>query len=249
MKIAVVMPAWNESGGISEFLEELHESLNVHEPEYVVVDDCSTDGTSDRLDSLAGCGFPIQTLVNSGNRGHGPSTIRALRAGIRSGAEIVVAIDGDGQFLGSDVRRVTDFTIDNHYDVVEGVRVRRGDPLYRKGVSLLTRFLVYLRTGQLPRDANTPLRVYRAQVLARLLDHVSASSMTPNLLISVYSRRWSLNLGEVEVESRPRRGNDIQGSTWGKGLRALPTRRFIAFCFSATIDWFRATGPSGGKRS
>jgi glycosyltransferase involved in cell wall biosynthesis len=239
MSIIVVMPAWNEAEGITGFLVELSSALEGLDPRFVVVDDCSTDQTSDAVLSAGAQGVDVTCLVNDVNSGHGPSTMRALRAGLASGADVVVAIDGDGQFTGPDVRRVVDALLGGTALVVEGVRTSRSDAAYRRLTSEVTRGLVWTRSRTLPADANTPLRAYRPSALTRLLERVPPDAMTPNLIISALSRRWHMPLVEVPVLSRPRRGASAEGTTWGARRASLPSRRFVGFCVKAAGEWVR----------
>jgi len=232
------MPAFNEAEGIVEFLRELQSSLAPWQATFVVVDDCSKDGTADAAQAA---GPPVEVTVhrNPANRGHGPSTLTALRLGLASGADAIIAIDGDGQFAGDDVARVVHTLLDGDAEVVEGVRTARADALYRRATSQVTRALVWSRCGAWPQDANTPLRAYRPKALATLLDQVPADAMTPNLIISTLCRRQRMPLLVVPVASRPRRGSTAQGSTWGSRRASLPSKRFISFCTKAAGQWVR----------
>ena len=235
--VCVAMPAYDESEGIVSFLEEIADSLRPYDVTFVVVDDCSRDTTVEEVDGLALQGFPVTLNTNLINMGHGPSTIKALELGRDSGAEIIVAIDGDGQFVGSDVRDLVDIVARGGVDVVEGVRTSRPDPGYRKISTAATRCLVWSRVGVFPRDANTPLRVYRRNALEFLLPKLPVHPMTPNLFMSALARSRSLNVAEVAVTSVPRRGVEAIGTTWGRGS-LLPSRRFMSFCAAATREWF-----------
>ena len=239
MSVIVVMPAWNEAEGITGFLVELDAALAGVDPHFVVVDDCSTDRTTEAVLAAGEKGVYVTCLVNDVNSGHGPSTMRALRAGLASGADAVVAIDGDGQFTGADVRRVVDALLGGGAEVVEGVRTSRSDAAYRRLTSEATRALVWTRSRALPADANTPLRAYRPAVLVRLLDRVPPEAMTPNLIISALCRRWHVPLTELPVLSRPRRGASAEGTTWGARRASLPSRRFLGFCVRAAGEWVR----------
>lgn len=71
MTVSVVMPAWNEAEGIGVFIRELNKSLLPWSPSFVVVDDCSTDGTAQVVRELATRGIDISVISNAENRGHG----------------------------------------------------------------------------------------------------------------------------------------------------------------------------------
>lgn len=237
MTVAIVMPVWNEAEGIGEFLRELNDALHGYAVEFVVVDDRSTDNTLQILHDLAASGFPVTVVQNDVNRGHGPSTMRALSAGLASGADVVVAIDGDGQFLGEDVREVVEALPPGSVGIVEGVRTSRDDPYFRKVVSLTTRLLVRLRCGKSPKDANTPLRAYSCETLRVILKVIPAGASTPNLFISTYARRNGIPVKEQAVRSIPRRGASETGSTWGKQRAFMPSKRFVKFCWGAAREW------------
>lgn len=239
MAISVVMPAYNEESGIEEFISELNAHLDKWEPTFFIVDDCSKDQTAIVAASLLKQGVIVRVVPNEVNSGHGPSTVKALQLGLAVEPELIVAIDGDGQFFGSDVEKVVQLMLDSNCEIAEGVRTQRGDPLYRQVVSLMTRLLVFSRSRQFPRDANTPLRVYRPTALMRHLDTLKPETMIPNLVISANSRRWKMKVLEIGVRSIPRRGVDQSSITWGKSRRQLPTRRFLKFCVGATKDFFR----------
>ena len=236
MSLCVVMPAWNECEGIGGFLEELNAALLDRNPTFIVIDDCSTDSTREVIEVAGRSGIRVLVETNEQNSGHGPSTMRALTLGLESGADVVMALDGDGQFRGADLAHVVDVLESGGFDVVEGVRTSRKDPAYRKVVTTGTRLMVWARTRQMPADANTPLRAYRPEALARLLQEVPAHSLTPNLMISVLCRTWEVNLSEVPVVSLPRRGASAIGSTWGKGS-LIPSKRFVSFCRAAVTEW------------
>lgn len=241
MSVTVVMPAWNEAGGIEEFIQELWTNLSQHDPKFIVIDDCSTDSTVQILQRLKSNGCPIDFFTNPVNMGHGPSTITALRLGLATKEPLIIAIDGDGQFHGKEVAAVIDHATRNaeSLDVIEGVRVHRADPIYRKLISKITGALVWLRIHQRPRDANTPFRVYQRSALAILVNHIPVDSLIPNLHISALARQLGMRIKEVPVTSRVRRGEFTTGSSWGTIGQLLPNRRLIEFCIRATTEWFK----------
>jgi hypothetical protein len=237
VEVVVVMPAYNEGAGIAEFLEEVCAAFADVDYEILVQDDGSTDDTAARVVELSRSGLPIRLLESARNRGHGPSTLAVLREGVATGARQVVAVDSDGQFLGVDLARLARVGAEHDYDVVEGVRSGRKEPVYRAIVSAGTRLLVWARCRRLPRDANTPLRVYRAATLSWLLGQVPESSPTPNLHICAVTRSSGLRYAEVPVEWLVRPGGHTGSS--GFGARLLPSGRFVVFVARALRQWAR----------
>lgn len=242
--VAVVMPAWNESEGILTFLAEIADAMQGYDVSFVVVDDCSTDDTGQAANSLDKPQTRVIVTRNAVNQGHGPSTITALRLGSELGTDAVIAVDGDGQFNGADMRLLVDRVLVGDVDVVEGLRQERGNPLYRRVASLGTRALVASKARAWPTDANTPLRAYRGEVLLALLTAVPTNSLTPNLVISALTRRWHLPVAEIPVLVRDRLGESAVGTTWGARAASLPTSRFLKFCWRGAVGWTQAKIPA-----
>ena len=230
-KVAVAIPAYQESEGLAGFLLEIDEALSAnHEVVLVVVDDCSSDGTSEAAEAIRHKlqGDLVLTRMPE-NRGHGPTLLEAYRRALDTGAAYVLAVDGDGQFLGSDLRRVL-VLLEDGGDGVCGVRRFRYDPWFRM---LMTRALrVYVNTsfGVPTRDANCPLRGYRAQLLDELLRWIPDDTRIPNLLLTVLAARRGATLVEVDVNHRVRRGA-AQGTMFA-GRGAWHTAKRLA-SFSA----------------
>jgi len=236
MRVVVAMPAYNEARGIGEFVDEVARAMLPHDVRFVVADDCSTDDTLHVLAEVS-VSNQVRTLPGQRNMGHGPTTLRALRESLVYEPDVVVAVDGDGQFTGGDIRRLVDLLVTANFDLVEGVRVGRKDPIFRRVTSWVTRTLVHFRIGERPLDANTPLRVYRPASLVALLSDVPSNAITPNLLISALSRVSGLRISEEPVTSIPRRGGDPAGTTWRARRTSLPSMRFIRFCLQAGQQW------------
>lgn len=218
------------------FLRELNDSLG-DQATFFVVDDCSSDETIHRLHECQASDIPVSWITNKVNSGHGPSTAQAWQLGLSQPADLIVSIDGDGQFLGTDVARLINAVQMTDSDVGEGLRTARTEAWFRRATSFATRALVWTRCRSWPADANTPLRVYRPDILAQLANSIPPNAVTPNLFISALTRQRQLKLVQIPVRSIDRRGSTQHGSTWGNRHKALPTRRFIVFCWVAGKQW------------
>ena len=234
--IVVAMPAYNEAEGIPEFLHEISVAFSGLDLQFVVVDDCSADGTANVVKDL---GLPgMHALRNEVNSGHGPSTLRALQEALDLGGDIIVAVDGDGQFRALEMRRLVDIVLHTDLEVVEGIRTHRDDPWFRRITSATTRQLVRSRSGDAVLDANTPLRVYRREALARLLRAMPTTDMmVPNLAMSVFTRRWGMRVAAIPVASLPRRGSTEQSVTWKQRRAWMPSKHYVEFCAKAARQW------------
>jgi Glycosyl transferase family 2 len=140
-RVALAIPAYNEADGIAGFLSEVDRALAplCESVTMVVVDDHSTDATRQALAVLRPqLNASLDLIANERNRGHGPSLMTAYRRALDSGSDYVLQVDGDGQFHGSDLRRVLVLLMDDSHAVC-GVRRFRQDPWFRMAMTALLR--------------------------------------------------------------------------------------------------------------
>lgn len=93
---SVIVPCYNERGGIEKTITHLRDTLTGFGPyELIIVDDGSTDGTSDILSNVALTDLSLVVIKHNPNRGYGSS----LKTGIRHAhSDIIVITDADGTY-------------------------------------------------------------------------------------------------------------------------------------------------------
>jgi len=119
--VTVIVPAYNESAGIEAAVRSLVASD--HPVEVIVVDDGSTDGTADLVESL---GIPGVRVIRQANAGKPAALNTGLQA---SSYELVVMVDGDTVFEPDAVRMLVQPFADPSVGAVSGnakVLNRRG---------------------------------------------------------------------------------------------------------------------------
>lgn len=235
--IVITMPVYNEEQGVGDFILEIHSALSGCKVMFIVVNDCSTDRTVDKITALSQTGIDTVLINNKSNVGHGVSTRTGLEEALNIGADVIVSVDGDGQFLGQDIANIFKLSIEKPNSVIEGVRKNRSDPFYRKVVTNFTRLLVFTRTFRKVKDANTPLRAYSPGSLEKILTKVPREALTPNLFISVVTRAMRFKVIEIEVTSLSRRGQNSEGVTWGPTRKNIPPKKYVLFCLKAIRQW------------
>ena len=249
--VAVAIPAYNEAEGIGGFLAEIDAALApvVESLSLIVVDDASTDGTGQvvqaALPQLAG---ELDLVRNEHNLGHGPSLLIAYRRALSTRPDYVLQVDGDGQFLGADLRRLF-VLLQDGAPAASGVRRFRQDPWFRMVMTRLLRGYVRRSFGVAARDPNCPLRGYDAKLLGELLAALPDSCLIPNLYITVLAAQRSLPLVEVDVSHRVRRGASSEGSTWGGSRRSPIPWRLIRFSAAALVESRRFRGRARSPQS
>jgi dolichol-phosphate mannosyltransferase len=234
-RVAVAIPAYNEAEGIGEFLREIDAAVApvAGSLVFVVVDDVSTDDTVAAVEKVRGdLTGDLQVVRRDANGGHGPAALDAYNLALDTGARFVLGVDGDGQFLGTDLRRVL-VLLEDGGDGVCGVRRFRYDPWFRMLMTRLLRVYIGRYFGVPTRDANCPLRGYRAELLDELLHWVPDGALIPNVHLAVLAARRGATLVEVDVNHRVRRGSSETGTMFASSARWGMFKRLARFSWQA----------------
>jgi dolichol-phosphate mannosyltransferase len=235
-EIAFVIPVFNEELVLGKIVKDLDDNFEDKSHVFYLINDCSTDSTSKVLLDLSDT-YPIKTIFNPINLGHGRSLLKGLLEASRNSPQYVIALDGDGHFTGIEIKKLYNLMLTNpEVQVIEGIRMGRKENFFRKPVSLITRFIVLAKSGKTSKDANTPLRIYKASVLNDILCRISNESIVPNLHIAIVTRKMNLTLSSQRVTWQNIKGKDMS-STWKQQRNFIPPRKFIAFCISAIKEF------------
>ena len=195
-QVAVLIPALNESLRIREVVQ----SALAHCPNVIVVDDGSTDGTSECIADL-----PVILLQHAQRRGKGESLRHGFREALGRGFKGVLTMDGDGQHCASDLPRLLDSANRHPGCIVIGARLRKraSQPTYRRLANGFGDWGVAWGTGYQLCDSQSGQRFYPAQVLA--LEDVPGEGFVfeAQILISA-SRVLGTRCVSVPIESRYR---------------------------------------------
>ncbi|HEY2210454.1 MAG TPA: glycosyltransferase family 2 protein [Bradyrhizobium sp.] len=191
--VSVIIPAFNEVGGIGPTLEQL--SVSLPDAEIIVVDDGSSDGTAELVE-----GYPSVTLIRHGfNRGYGG----ALKTGMANASRPLVAwFDADNEHRVSDLMSMILSLRDGHLAAVIGQRTSGASAVRGVGkavILMLARSLGF-RGGS---DMNCGLRVFRTEVICRylpLLPNGYSASMTS--LLVMLERGYPIGYHPVELAAR-----------------------------------------------
>ena len=120
------MPVFNEEDNILRLINELLIALplNIYKFEIIVVNDCSTDKTLEKLEKLLNKNF-IKIITNKKNMGQSYSIYQGIK---NSFYETIVNIDGDCQNNPLDIPKLLDlYFSDQEIKLVGGIRKNRKD--------------------------------------------------------------------------------------------------------------------------
>lgn len=119
MKLVATIPAYNEEKTIGAVIREIpREIAGVDSVEVLVLDDGSTDGTVGRAKEAGADNI----VSHKKNAGLGVAFKDGLEAALEMGADIIVNIDGDGQYNAEEIPRLIEPLLENSADIVLGWR-------------------------------------------------------------------------------------------------------------------------------
>lgn len=197
-ELTLVIPAYNEEGGIGAALEALLPVCESRGWQVIVVNDGSTDQTAEKVQSFLSS--PCLTLLNHRlNRGYGA----ALKTGVRHArTEFVATMDSDGQHRIEDLVMLAEQM--HNYDLLIGKRANAfHSPLWRMpGKWLLQQMSVFLMRRPIP-DLNSGMRFFRREVLLKYL-HLfpdGFSFSTTSTLIFM-NRGYAVDFMPIKVNRR-----------------------------------------------
>lgn len=194
MQTLIIVPAYNEASVIGSVITDIKQ-LGY---EVVVVDDGSEDITFDNA-YRAGA-ILLRHCVNLGQGA-------ALQTGIdyarRSGVDIVVTFDADGQHNVSDIPKLLQALQDNNVDIVLGSRFL-GDaveiPTTRRLLLKLALFYTKVTTGLNLTDVHNGLRAFKVQACSQI--HLKQNRMAHASEILHYIVKYKLRYMEVPCTVR-----------------------------------------------
>ena len=189
--VLVAIPCHNESGYVADVVRKARRYAD----RIVVIDDGSTDGTLEAAEAAG-----AQVVRHPVNLGAGAAARTCLEVGLRSGATVLVTLDGDGQHDANEISEVVapitrgeaDLVIGSrflgHYNNVAGYR--------RFGIGVIT-FLYNFGSREKITDGQSCFRAYSRSALKQL--KITEAGFGFSVETLVQARRAGLPIREVSI--------------------------------------------------
>jgi glycosyltransferase involved in cell wall biosynthesis len=219
MRLTVVIPCFNEIETLGEVLQSVMDSP-VPDPEIIVVDDGSTDGTRQYLREQVE-GTLATVIYLERNQGKGA----ALRRGFAAATgDIVIIQDADLEYDPCDYPALLEPIIDNRADLVFGSRFMGNRPhrvLYfwhRLGNGVLTLLSNMLSNLNLT-DMETGYKAFRREVIQSIEIEENGFGFEPE--ITAKAARGNYRIYEVGIGYSGRTYAEGKKIGWKDGLWAV----------------------------
>ncbi len=169
-RILVCPIAFNENIKLKSVIERFLKSPARAMADYLVMDDCSTDGTTEMIRSFAGQG--VMTIRHEKQSGVGAAIRTAIRYGQKNAYDILVIMAGNDKDNPDEIAAVVKPILEDGYDFVQGSRYKGkvgtgGDmPFYRKVATRVHPLLMSFFTGVAVTDSTNGFRAFRLSIMA-----------------------------------------------------------------------------------
>ena len=218
--LAVVIPAYNEEGGIAEILDRVLsikpdlQKLGVAGPEVLVVDDGSKDRTAEIVNSYA----DVRLIKHQKNRGYGG----ALKTGFANAqGNLLSFLDADGTYPPEYFPQLCQPILAGQAELVVGSRMAGAKsemPKTRRLGNLIFARLVSIIGNQKVSDSASGQRVFCREVLEQLYPLPDGLNFTP--VMSTRAIHEGVKMVEVPIPYSERVGRS-KLSVVNDGLRFL----------------------------
>jgi len=167
--LVVTVPCLNEEMTVAQVVAAVPRQLDgVHRVDVLVIDDGSTDETAARaLEAGA------RVHRHKSNLGLGRAFGSGVELALSMGADVVVNIDGDGQFDPADIGLIVRPVVDGEADMATGSRFLRRElvpemPTIKRWGNRWVAQIVWLLSGKRFRDVSCGFRAFSREALLRM---------------------------------------------------------------------------------
>jgi len=220
MKLSIIIPVYNEEKTLLKILEKI-ESVNLPlEKEIILIDDASTDGSKEILQSLKN---KYKIIFQDENEGKGAA---AKEGFLVASGEIVLIQDADLEYDPREYPFLLEPILEEKADVVFSRRIVKKYPgcnfypLHSLANIFLTKFSNLL-SGLKLKDTGSCYKVFKKEVINNLKYNFKSKrfGIDPEIVAKVAKGNWKIS--EVGVSYCSRSYKEGKKINWQDGLAAF----------------------------
>ena len=223
MLLSILIPVYNERTVVEKSLAlvlsaPLPENMD---RELVIVDDCSTDGTSAILDRLAAAEPRIRLFRQPVNQGKGAAVRRAIQ---EAAGDFCLIQDADMEYDPSEYPRLLRPLLDGRADAVFGSRYLAGEqsrvlPFWHSMINKFLTLVSNMFSNLNVTDMETCYKVFRTDLLKSIPIRSDRFGFEPEITMKVSKRQ--LRVYEVPISYHGRTYEEGKKIGWKDGAKAL----------------------------
>jgi len=218
---SIIIPVFNERDTILSVIDAVKKSDTLGlEKEIILVDDCSTDGTRNKLENLKIENLKI--ILSDKNLGKGAS----VRTGFAvARGDFIIIQDADLEYSPTEYQKLLPPLIRGEAQVVYGSRFL-DHPFIFKPYYLANRFLTFLSnlfTGLELTDMETCYKCFTKEALNKILPTLGANRFDIEPEITAAVSKAKLRIIELPISYSRRSYADGKKIGWKDGIQAIWT--------------------------
>ena len=217
-KLSIIIPCYNEINTIEELIERVQAS-SVESKEIIIIDDFSTDGTREFLNTLED--DSIKLIFNTQNLGKGAAISKGIQFAT---GDISIIQDADLEYDPNEYEQIIMPIVLNKADVVFGSRFQGAQPhrvvyfWHRVGNGLLT-LLSNILTDLNLTDMETCYKAFRTEILKSIEIKEKRFGFEPEITAKV--AKMKIRIYEVGISYYGRTYEEGKKIGWKDGFRAI----------------------------
>jgi glycosyltransferase involved in cell wall biosynthesis len=229
IKLSVIIPCYNEEKTIFLIVEKIKKIKNLT-TEIIIVDDCSTDTTSDVLKNISQVYPDIKIIRHENNSGKGS----AIQSGIKLvTGNIVLIQDADLEYDPNDYHNLLQPFIETDADVVYGTRFKGGKYirlhffwhyLANKILTTITNIVTNLNMS----DMETGYKVFKSDIIKSIKLNENSFGIEPEITVKLAKKKYIFY--EVPIS--------YHGRSYEQGKKITLKDAFIAIYCIFRYRWF-----------
>lgn len=226
MKLAIVIPAYNEERTLGHVLNSLPKKIQgIDEIKVIVVD----DGSQDRTYEIAKWNNTI-VIKHIVNLGVGAATITGFETARMLNSDIIVTLDADGQHNPSDIIRLLQPIQNGEADLVIGNRMAntKNMPYIKKLGNWTMNIITYIVFRQWSNDSQSGMKAFSKKAIENIELHSTGYEICSEIIGEV--KRNKLRMKEQMIDTIYTDDSKIKGQNFINGINILT--RIISIKFS-----------------
>jgi glycosyltransferase involved in cell wall biosynthesis len=230
-ELSVVVPVYNEVDGLDPLVDRVRAALDAAgtDWELVLVDDGSTDGSSEKMDELAVDDPRVRVLHFEQNCGQ----TAGLDAGFaHADARFIALLDADLQTYPEDLPGLLEVLKGEGIDAVVGIRAERKDTGWRKFSSWFANGVRNRLTREDIVDTGCPIKVFRAEAIRSVKLFTGMHRFLPTLL-----RMEGFSVRQVPVRHASRMTGTSKYGTLDRAFTGLRDALAVRWMQDRAMRW------------
>jgi glycosyltransferase involved in cell wall biosynthesis len=195
MKISAIIPCYNEEKTIEKVIRNIPKEVF----EIIVVDNNSTDKTAEIAKKLGA------KVVREKKQGYGYALQRGLK---KAQGDIIVTLDGDGQYPGEKINELVNYFIENNLDFLNCARFPLKNPssmpFIRKLGNYFFNFVTFILFGIKTKDSQSGMMIFKKEILKKI--NLESGDMPLSEELKIKTILSGFKYDETNIPYYPREG-------------------------------------------